>query len=159
MIRQPKDVLDLDKSSSVNNLPNLSIMEGNTYNIQKKDDDWRKVEFHLKSSISSDVEIKRILSVKNTHMNRVFEGKVKNKLTTYAWYNFNGIPDEKNILSKLRSKGFEVPANGIEFKVGSIYEENNNPELSSEGETVYILCQILIRRSYCKIVRGPMEFS
>lgn len=35
------------------------------YEIVEDSDDWKKVEFHLKSSIPGEIQINKIISVKN----------------------------------------------------------------------------------------------
>jgi hypothetical protein len=125
-------------------------------NIPKYSEDWRFVEFHLKSSISSEVEIQKIGIIPNQHMMINFEKRTKNKLYTYAWKNFR-TQDDKNSITKLRSRGFEVPKDGMDFIVGSLYDENSDEAM--EGESTYILCKIIIGRSYCKIIREKDENS
>ena len=103
-------------------------------NIQKYSEDWRFVEFHLKSSISSEVEIQKIGMIPNQHMMINFEKRTKNKLFTYAWKNFR-TQDDKNSITKLRSRGFEVPKDGMDFIVGSLYDENSDEDSDSNSES------------------------
>ena len=89
-----------DKIPNNGSSNNLHIMEQekNQSNVPKYSEDWRLVEFHLKSNLSSGIEIKRILTIFNQHMIVNFERRAKNKLYTYAWFSFNGNLDEKNSL-------------------------------------------------------------
>jgi hypothetical protein len=45
--------------------------------VQKYSDEWRLVEFHLKSSVNYDIEIKKIMSIYNQHMQINFEKKAR----------------------------------------------------------------------------------
>jgi hypothetical protein len=130
-------------------------------NIPKFSEDWRFVEFHLKSALSSintEIDLKRVITISNQHMLINFEKRAKNKLYTYAWYNFKGKSDDSNSINKLKSRGFEIlPDHGMDFSVGSLLDDNNEDIIGEES--AYVLCKIIIGRSYCKIQRDKELFS
>lgn len=122
--------------------------------VTKFSEEWRFVEFHLKSSVTFDVEIKKIATIFNQHMHIMFEKKSKGKLTTYAWLSMNTIEDNKNSLSKVRQRGFEIPSEGMEFVTGNIFGEDVNEENNNQEDSVFILCKLIVGRSLCKIIKG-----
>jgi hypothetical protein len=158
-----------ERDEKMMNLQNIQNLQGgsnpllsNLYeerNIQKFSEEWRFVEFHLKSSLTTEVDIKRVITISNQHMVINFEKRAKNKLYTYAWFNFKGNSEDNNSINKLRSRGFEIlPEHGMDFIVGSLSDENNEEGSLSE-ESAYVLCKIIIGRSYCKIQRDREGFS
>lgn len=153
---------DQEKDDKMMQLSSNLNAGGNIYeerNIAKFSEEWRFVEYHLKSSLSNEVDIKRIITISNQHMVINFEKRAKNKLFTYAWYNFKGNSEDNNSISKLRSRGFEIlPDTGMDFIVGSLSDENSEDGNLNE-ESAYVLCKIIIGRSYCKIQRDKEGFS
>lgn len=127
----------------------------NAHNVKKNSDDWRFVEFHLKSVMPYDTEIKKITTIFNTHMKASFDKAAKNKLTTYAWISSN-ILDASNSLSRLRTRGkFDMPPHGLDFSYGCLFDDYSFVEIESH----FILCKIIIGRSFCKMLRDKNEFS
>jgi hypothetical protein len=53
----------------------FNIDDKNQYYVPKYSDEWRFVEFHLKSSVTFDVDIKKIVTIYNQHMHINFEKK------------------------------------------------------------------------------------
>ena len=51
----------------------------NINSIRKNSEEWRFVEFHLKSSLTFDIEILKIVPIYNQHMQVNFEKKAKVK--------------------------------------------------------------------------------
>ena len=60
------------------------------YEITENSDEWKMVEFHLKSSISSEIKIDKIISVKNILTYNQFESLSSTHLWSYGWYNLKG---------------------------------------------------------------------
>ena len=54
--------------------------ENISYDIAENSDEWKRVEFHLKSSIPSEIKITKIISVKNTTSYNQFEFLSSNHL-------------------------------------------------------------------------------
>lgn len=120
--------------------------ENERYEIAYNSDEWKIVEFHLKSSIPSEIKIDRIVSVKNTLTYNQFEFLTNNHLWSYGWYNLKG--DDYDLLMKeMREKSFKIPETGANFKVGAIFDSSNN----SEVQSVYVLCKIIIGKSFCRL--------
>lgn len=150
-----------DKNNRDNTLINSNINNYNDkslHNVQKLSEEWRFVEFHLKSAVPFETDIKNIAPIHNQHMLINFEKHARGKLHTYAWFDVNNV-DDKNKLPKLRSRGFEIGNNGMDFIVGTIFDENSDENGFSELESNYILCKIIIGRSYCKIVKDKIELD
>jgi hypothetical protein len=104
------------------------------------------VEFHLKSSISGEIHIEKIVSVKNILTYNQFEFLSKCHLWSYGWYNLKGYDYEKS-MKEFREKSFNIPPCGAHFFVGSIFDISN----STEVQSVFVLCKIIIGKSFCKI--------
>ena len=121
-------------------------LENQRYEISENSDEWKTVEFHLKSSIASEIKIDRIVSVKNIITYNQFELLTKSSLWAYGWYNLKG-DDYDILMKKMREKSFEIPPSGANFKVGAIFDSSNSYEVQS----VYVLCKIIIGRSFCKL--------
>ena len=121
-------------------------LENQRYEISENSDEWKTVEFHLKSSIASEIKIDRIVSVKNIITYNQFELLTKSSLWSYGWYNLKG-DDYDILMKKMREKSFEMPPCGANFKVGAIFDSSNSYEVQS----VYVLCKIIIGRSFCKL--------
>ena len=118
--------------------------------IPKFSEEWRFVEFHLKSSLPCEVEIKRVITLPNLDKVQKFDIRLENMMYTYGWYNFKASSDHIQLLSRLRHKGFEIkPEEGINFTVGSLLDQNDEEALN--GEMAYVLCKIIIGRSMGKI--------
>lgn len=121
--------------------------------IKKHSEDWRFIEFLLKSNIPYDVEIKKALCIYNSHMKTSFEKISKNKLTTYVWISVNNL-SSTNQVTRLKHRGrFDVPLGGIDFIYGSLFDDYS----SFEAESSFILCKIAIGKSFCKILRDKNE--
>ena len=121
-------------------------LENQRYEIFQNSDEWKTVEFHLKSSIASEVKIDKIISVKNTLTFNKFESLANSHLWAYGWYNLKG--DDYDIqMKKMREHSFELPPHGANFKVGAIFDSSNSYEVQS----VYVLCKIIIGKSFCKL--------
>ena len=121
-------------------------LENQRYEISQNSDEWKTVEFHLKSSIASEIKIDRIVSVKNTITFNQFESLANTHLWSYGWYNLKG--DDYDVLMKrMREKSFDLPPYGANFKVGAIFDSSNSYEVQS----VYVLCKIIIGKSFCKL--------
>ena len=121
-------------------------LENQRYEISENSDEWKTVEFHLKSSIASEIKIDRIVSVKNTLTFNQFESMTSSHLWSYGWYNLKG--DDYDLLMKeMREKSFDLPPYGANFKVGAIFDSSNSYEVQS----VYVLCKIIIGKSFCKL--------
>ena len=121
-------------------------LENQRYEIFQNSDEWKMVEFHLKSSIASEVKIDKIISVKNTLTFNQFESLTNSHLWSYGWYNLKG--DDYDIqMKKMREHSFELPPQGANFKVGAIFDSSNSYEVQS----VYVLCKIIIGKSFCKL--------
>ena len=121
-------------------------LENQRYEIFQNSDEWKTVEFHLKSSIASEIKIDKIISVKNTLTYNQFESLTNNHLWSYGWYNLKG--DDYDIqMKKMREHSFELPPQGANFKVGAIFDSSNSYEVQS----VYVLCKIIIGKSFCKL--------
>ena len=73
-------------------------LENQRFEISQNSDEWKKVEFHLKSSIASEIKIDRIVSVKNTITYNQFESLRSRYLWSYGWYNLKG--DDYDVLMK-----------------------------------------------------------
>jgi hypothetical protein len=121
-------------------------IENQRYEINENSDEWKTVEFHLKSSIASEVKIDRIVSVKNIITFNQFETLANSHLWAYGWYNLKG-DDYDILMKKMREKSFDLPPCGANFKVGAIFDSSNSYEVQS----VYILCKIIIGKSFCKL--------
>jgi len=127
--------------------------------VGKHSEEWRFVEFHLKSSLTQEVDIKSVVTISNQHMIINFEKRARNKLYTYAWYNCRNITDDSNSIAKLRLRGFEIiPEQGMNFIVGSLIDESSE-EGNLNEESSYVLCKIIIGRSWCKIQSNKDAFS
>ena len=121
-------------------------LENQRYEIFQNSDEWKTVEFHLKSSIASEIKIDKIISVKNTLTFNQFESLTNSNLWSYGWYNLKG--DDYDIqMKKMREHSFELPPQGANFKVGAIFDSSNSYEVQS----VYVLCKIIIGKSFCKL--------
>ena len=121
-------------------------LENQRFEISQNSDEWKKVEFHLKSSIASEIKIDRIVSVKNTLTYNQFESLTNSHLWSYGWYNLKG-DDYDILMKKMREKSFDLPPCGANFKVGAIFDSSNSYEVQS----VYVLCKIIIGKSFCKL--------
>ena len=121
-------------------------LENQRYEISQNSDEWKTVEFHLKSSIASEIKIDRIVSVKNIITYNQFESLTSGHLWAYGWYNLKG-DDYDILMKKMREKSFDLPPYGANFKVGAIFDTSNSYEVQS----VYVLCKIIIGKSFCKL--------
>ena len=121
-------------------------LENQRYEIFQNSDEWKTVEFHLKSSIASEIKIDKIVSVKNTLTFNQFESLTNNHLWSYGWYNLKG-DDYDVLMKKMREHSFDLPEQGANFKVGAIFDSSNSYEVQS----VYVLCKIIIGKSFCKL--------
>ena len=121
-------------------------LENQRYEIFQNSDEWKTVEFHLKSSIASEIKIDKIVSVKNTLTFNQFESLTNSHLWSYGWYNLKG-DDYEIQMKKMREHSFELPPQGANFKVGAIFDSSNSYEVQS----VYVLCKIIIGKSFCKL--------
>ena len=121
-------------------------LENQRYEISQNSDEWKTVEFHLKSSIASEIKIDRIVSVKNIITYNQFESLTSGHLWAYGWYNLKG-DDYDILMKKMREKSFDLPPYGANFKVGAIFDSSNSYEVQS----VYVLCKIIIGKSFCKL--------
>ena len=121
-------------------------LENQRYEISENSDEWKTVEFHLKSSIASEIKIDKIVSVKNTITFNQFESLTNTHLWSYGWYNLKG-DDYDVLMKKMREKSFDLPPYGANFKVGAIFDSSNSYEVQS----VYVLCKIIIGKSFCKL--------
>ena len=121
-------------------------LENQRYEIFQNSDEWKTVEFHLKSSIASEIKIDRIVSVKNIITYNQFESLTNSHLWSYGWYNLKG-DDYEIQMKKMREHSFELPPQGANFKVGAIFDSSNSYEVQS----VYVLCKIIIGKSFCKL--------
>ena len=121
-------------------------LENQRYEISENSDEWKTVEFHLKSSIASEIKIDKIVSVKNTLTFNQFESLTNSHLWSYGWYNLKG-DDYEIQMKKMREHSFELPPQGANFKVGAIFDSSNSYEVQS----VYVLCKIIIGKSFCKL--------
>ena len=121
-------------------------LENQRYEISQNSDEWKTVEFHLKSSIASEIKIDKIVSVKNTITFNQFESLASRYLWSYGWYNLKG-DDYDILMKKMREKSFDLPPYGANFKVGAIFDSSNSYEVQS----VYVLCKIIIGKSFCKL--------
>lgn len=117
-----------------------------SYEIKEDSEEWKKVEFHLKSSIPSEIQINKIISVKNNLSYNHFKKLEETHLWAYGWYDLKG-QDYQKKLKEMREKTFEIPPQGVNFKVGAIYERSNLYEV----ESAFILCKIIIGKSFCRI--------
>jgi len=121
-------------------------LENQRYEISQNSDEWKTVEFHLKSSIASEIKIDKIVSVKNTITFNQFESLTNSHLWSYGWYNLKG-DDYDILMKKMRENSFDLPPYGANFKVGAIFDSSNSYEVQS----VYVLCKIIIGKSFCKL--------
>ena len=121
-------------------------LENQRYEIFQNSDEWKTVEFHLKSSIASEIKIDKIISVKNTLTYNQFESLTNSHLWSYGWYNLKG-NDYEIQMKKMREHSFDLPPQGANFKVGAIFDSSNSYEVQS----VYVLCKIIIGKSFCKL--------
>ena len=129
-----------------NQTQSKEALENQRYEIFENSDEWKTVEFHLKSSIASEIKIDKIISVKNTLTFNQFESLTNSHLWSYGWYNLKG--DDYDIqMKKMREHSFELPPQGANFKVGAIFDSSNSYEVQS----VYVLCKIIIGKSFCKL--------
>ena len=78
-------------------------------------------------------------------------------MTTYAWVNIFSLDDGNNSLSKLRARGFEILNTGMDFTVGSIFSDENEDNFSQETDLCFILCKIIIGKSYCKVSQNVIK--
>lgn len=123
--------------------------------IKKNSEEWRFAEFHLKSMVPYECEIKKMQVIFNPHMKSNFEKVSKNKLTTYAWVNTKTL-DSNNSISKIKSRGrFDIQIQGMDFLYGSIFETTNHVEI----ESTFILCKLMIGKTFCKIIKDKNELS
>ena len=131
--------------------------EDDTYNyiVKRNSEDWRFVEFHLKSTIPYDAEIKRITTILTPHSKINFDKAAKNKLTTYAWISHSSL-SSYNSINKLRTRGkFEIPTGGIDLLYGCLFDDFSFVETESN----FVLCKIIIGKSFCKILRDKNELT
>jgi hypothetical protein len=124
------------------------VKENLSYTLNPNSDEWKTVEFHLKSSIPTEVQINRIVSVKNILTYNQFEMLSANNLWSYGWYNLKG-SDYEFKMKEMREKTFHIPPIGVNFRVGAIFDQSN----SSEVESAYVLCKIIIGKSFCRLKR------
>ena len=120
--------------------------ENSYYIINPNSEEYKTVEFHLKSSISGEVHIEKVISVKNILTYNQFEFLSNTHLWSYGWYNLKGYDYEKS-MKEFREKSFNIPPCGAHFLVGSIFDISN----STEVQSVFVLCKIIIGKSFCKI--------
>ncbi len=132
-------MINTEEQNSISN-------ENLRYEITENSDEWKMVEFHLKSSISFEIKIDKIISVKNTLTYNQFESLSSTHLWSYGWYNLKG-EDYETSMKEMREKSFKIPENGANFKVGAIFDSSN----SNEVQSVYVLCKIIIGKSFCRI--------
>jgi hypothetical protein len=132
--------------------------------VTKMSEDWKFVEFHLKSSLTTEIQINKIISLYNQHMIINFEKRTKGKLFTYGWYNLREKFDEKNVLNyltKLKTKGFEFSEEGLEFTVGKLIPDEKIEDANNDIESVYVLCKIIVGKSLCQLegfeVKSPQN--
>ena len=122
------------------------IAVNNRYEVFENSDDWKMVEFHLKSSIPHEIKIDKIISVKNTLTYNQFEFLADDLLWSYGWYNLKG-NDYDISMKEMRERSFKIPEQGANFKVGAIFDSSN----SAEVQSVYVLCKIIIGKSFCRL--------
>ena len=74
-------VENFDKYDQKNDESNKNILDEkiSENNIKKNSEEWNFVEFHLKSSLPFEIEIKKIKSIINVHIQINFEKKCKVK--------------------------------------------------------------------------------
>jgi hypothetical protein len=152
---------NLERDDKILGQPNNqgSNLSGDKIGVDKLSEEWRLVEYHLKSSLTNELEIKNVIPISNQHMIINFDKRSKNKLYTYAWYNHKVSGEDNNSLKQLKSRGFEIlPDQGMDFIVGSLLDETNEEGNVSEDSS-YVLCKIIIGRSYCKIIRDKGGFG
>ena len=126
-----------------------------SYSVKKNSEEWRLVEFQLKSNTPYECEIKKLQQIYNSHMRTTFEKASKKKLTIFGWISIANL-DNNNTVSKLRSRGrFDIQNSGLDFLYGSIFDNTN----FIEPESNYILCKIIVGRSFCKIIKDKNELS
>jgi hypothetical protein len=159
---KPKNYFDQgDKEEKSPNFPLANPDEKNIMAVTKNSEDWRFVEFHLKSSFTSEIDITKVYSLYNQHMIINFEKRSRGKLYSYAWYSLKDKSDDKaviNYLNKLRTKGFDIQDGGMEFNVGLIFDEKYDDANNNETESAYILCKIIVGKSLC-VLEGSEHMS
>lgn len=148
---------NLPRTTLLNNLKYVKNEETrSSFNVERNSDDWRFVEFHLKSNVPYECEVEKIHLICNTHMKTNFEKASKNKLTAYTWVSKSTLDNNINGLHKLRTRGrFEINYSGMDFLYGCMFE-NSSPK---ENQSFFILCKIIIGRSFCKLVRDKNELT
>lgn len=129
--------------------------ENQKFQIKKNSDEWRSVEFHLKSTIQNDVDMKRVTKIITNHSKTEFDKKSKDKLTCYTWIQ-SSLLSQKNSISNLRQRGkFDISSIGLDFLYGCLFDDNSNIDTENE----FILCKSIIGLSFCKILKDKNELN
>ncbi len=140
------------------NIPNiLNSARKEEEEILSNTNDWRFVEFHLKSSFGNEVSINKVIYFSNHHKTTNFEKRVKNKLFSYAW---REIKENHYNSSLLKPKGNEIKADsGIDFQAGSNLDHLDNNENGDTEASVfkYTLYKIIVGKSMLKILKKKDE--
>ena len=121
------------RSNIITELPTI-VKENLSYTLNPNSDEWKTVEFHLKSSIPTEVQINRIVSVKNILTYNQFEILSANNLWSYGWYNLKG-SDYEFKMKEMREKTFHIPPIGVNFRVGAIFDQSNSSEVETAVTT------------------------
>ena len=142
----------LDQNESFDSQNELATNEAN--NLKKEFDsflkpfspEWRQVEFHLKSTINSYVEIKDIEKLHNQHMLTNFTKRSSSKTTSFAWINEDNLT-ENNYADKIKARGFEIDNSGLDFSVGTPIS-SKEVDFNKDWTFTYLFCKIIVGRTF-----------
>lgn len=124
--------------------------------IQRDTEEWKYVEFLMKSSIKNDISIQKIITLSNEHTKIRFLKQAEDKVSTYAW-NYGYMIQDSNF-GKFKMNELEIGPNGLDFWTGvlpdDLTEEHSQGLL--EGRDI-ILSKIIIGRAFVKFYKEKQE--
>lgn len=154
------DLIDFESKyllGNNNHLINKNQQDNEEKELVKSSEDWKYVDFLLKSSISTEASITRLLSINNQNMKIKFDKLSEGKVTINAWVNMNQVGDS-NFYKKIKLNGFDISPNGMDFWTGSISEDTTEEGIQ-ETDNVYILCKIIVGRAFIKILKNKGDIN
>ena len=156
MKRQEYNNLDLNNKFSSNPIThsNNSLEDKE---VEKNSEEWNYITFIIKSSLSPDLNLEKIINITNDHSKIRFEKLSEGRTTTYAWtYGHSSI--DSNYLLKLKNNGYDIGTNGMDYWVGNITDDTNEEHLIGLESNIIIISRVMLGRSYCKIFKDKQDF-
>jgi hypothetical protein len=150
------DIIDFENKFLGGGVSNKN-QDNDEKEITKFSEEWKYVDFLLKSSVSTDASIQRLLAINNQNMKIKFDKLSEGKTTINAWININQLGDI-NYMKKIKLNGFDIPPTGLDFWTGSVVDEIQE-EQYQENDNIYILCKIVVGRTYIKIIKNKTEIN